>query len=151
MSWSSIWSSPWSWSSSGSRTAPSWQSSARRPSKPSTRHRFLALPLYQDQLPWCCQERCCVLEQVSRNLLVTLIESVRVRCILLWHAQKWSLERAAGHSAYFAHIAEAERRVARHRAEEGGFVEQDGEAVLRRSARLNRGTSASSLSSSIGR
>ncbi len=54
-------------------------------------------------------------EQIARNALVTVVESIKVRCILLWHAQKWSKARAAKHSAYFARLAEAEFTAAKHR------------------------------------
>jgi hypothetical protein len=46
---------------------------------------------------------------------VTLVESIKVRGILLWRAQKWSKARAAKHSAYFARLAEAEFTAAKHR------------------------------------
>ena len=53
--------------------------------------------------------------QIARNGLVTIVESIKVRCILLWHAQRWSKARAAKHSAYFARLAEAELIAAKHR------------------------------------
>jgi len=53
--------------------------------------------------------------QIARNGLVTLVESIKVRGILLWHAQKWSKARAAKHSSYFARLAEAEFTAAKHR------------------------------------
>ena len=53
--------------------------------------------------------------QIARNGLVTIVESIKVRCILLWHAQRWSKARAAKHSAYFARLAEAEMIAAKHR------------------------------------
>jgi len=46
---------------------------------------------------------------------VTMVEGIKVRCILLWRAQKWSKARAAKHSAYFARLAEAEFIAAKHR------------------------------------
>lgn len=46
---------------------------------------------------------------------MTMVEGIKVRCILLWRAQKWSKARAAKHSAYFARLAEAEFIAAKHR------------------------------------
>lgn len=56
--------------------------------------------------------------QVSRNALVTLVEVVRVRCILLWHAKRWSPERAAEHSTYLAAVAKAEAAARKHAEED---------------------------------
>lgn len=108
--------------------------------------------------------------QVSRNALVTLIESVRVRCILLWHAERWSPEKAAKHSGYFARIIQAEAAAAKHREEDdadeegreapgtnenaGAFPNKPAavseKVKLLRSRRLSRSTtSSSSVASSI--
>lgn len=85
---------------------------------------------------------------------MTVIESIRVRCILLWHAQRWSKERAAKHSAYFARISAAELAAAKHRAEDEAHSDDEGrpaKAVFRRSSRLKRDISASSAASSVAR
>ena len=61
--------------------------------------------------------RVCFL-QIARNGLVTVIESIKVRLILTWHAQRWSKARAAKHSPYFARLMEAEMAAARHKVED---------------------------------
>ncbi len=55
---------------------------------------------------------------------MTIVESIKVRCILLWHAQKWSKAGAAKHSAYFARLAEAEFTAAKHRWFTSAFEHQ---------------------------
>ena len=84
---------------------------------------------------------------------MTVVESIRVRCILLWHAQRWSKEGAAKHSAYFAHIAAAELAAARHRAEDDPHSDDEDRSTktFLRSSRLKRDMSASSAASSVAR
>ena len=57
---------------------------------------------------------------------MTAIESIKVRAILLWHAQRWSKARAAKHSTYFARLMEAEMAAARHKVEDGDSEEDPG-------------------------
>ena len=56
---------------------------------------------------------------------MTVIESMKVRLILTWHAQKWSKGRAAKHSPYFARLMEAEMAAARHKVEDSDSEAED--------------------------
>ena len=71
----------------------------------------------------CWKEVCFV--QIARNGLVTVVESIKVRLILTWHAQRWSKSRAAKHSPYFARLMEAEMAAARHKVEDSDSEEEE--------------------------
>ena len=55
---------------------------------------------------------------------MTIIESIKVRLILTWRAQRWSRALAAKHSPYFARLMEAEMAAARHKVEESDSEEE---------------------------
>lgn len=92
--------------------------------------------------------------QVAKNGLVALIESIRVRLLLLWNAQRWTKSRAAKHSPYFARLAEAERSAAKHKIAESDSEDEgkrNERKAFRRLEALGRGTSKSSFDSSLTR
>lgn len=97
----------------------------------------------------------CTDMQIARNTVVTIIESIKVRAILLWHAQKWTKARAAKHSPYFARLAEAERAAAKHKVEdsdsESEDIQQDKTKTFKRQKALEGSRSLSFGTNSIGR
>lgn len=91
----------------------------------------------------CWKEVCFV--QIARNGLVTVVESIKVRLILTWHAQRWSKSRAAKHSPYFARLMEAEMAAARHKVEDSDSEEEEkhGKKVFKRQTALERAAGGS--------
>ena len=56
--------------------------------------------------------------QVATNKFVLTIESFKVRCLMLWKAQRWSPVRAAQYSTYYAQILDAKAAVAKDKLTE---------------------------------